>query len=67
LAVAREAGDRRGEGIWLLNLGLALDEQGDRAGAITQVTAARDALEAARSPEAAQAMETLERWAEEET
>jgi tetratricopeptide (TPR) repeat protein len=65
IQVACEAGDRRGEGIWLLNLGLALFEQGDREGAVAQVTAARNALEAAGSPEAAQAMETLEEWAEE--
>jgi len=65
IRVACEAGDRRGEGIWLLNLGLALFEQGDREEAVAQVTAARSALEAAGSPEAAQAMETLEEWAEE--
>jgi tetratricopeptide (TPR) repeat protein len=65
LVVAREIGDRRGEGIWLLDLGLALSEQGDREGAIAQVKAARDVLEAAGSPEAAQAADMLEQWAKE--
>lgn len=64
LATARETGHRRGEGIWLLNLSLTLYEQGRREEAIAQATAARDVLEAACSPEAAQATAMLERWTE---
>jgi hypothetical protein len=62
LSLARSIEDKRGEGIWLLNLGLALDEQGRRDTAIAQVQAAEQVLREVGHPAAGQAGEWLARW-----
>jgi hypothetical protein len=62
LGLARQARDRPGEGIWLLDLALALDEKGQRADAIQRMQAAEGVLSQAGHPAAAQAREWLERW-----
>ena len=62
IEIARELEDRNGEGIWLLNKSLVLDQQGRRAEAIACATAARDALRQVGSTEVEAAEALLERW-----
>jgi tetratricopeptide (TPR) repeat protein len=62
LQIARELSDQSSEGIWLLNKSLVLDQQGNRAEALSCAQAARDALHQAGSPECASVDALLERW-----
>jgi tetratricopeptide (TPR) repeat protein len=62
LALARQARDRPSEGIWLLDLALALDEQGDRPGAVQRMQAAEAVLSQAGHSAAIKAREWLAQW-----
>jgi tetratricopeptide (TPR) repeat protein len=62
LALARQARDRPGEGVWLLDMALVLDEQGQRAEAVQRMQAAEGVLSQAGHSAAAKAREWLERW-----
>jgi len=62
LAIAREIGDRRGEGNALWNSALALDKLGDRAQAITRAEAALRIREAIEDPNAAKVRARLAEW-----
>ena len=62
LVIAREMGDRQGEGNALFNTGLALDTLDDRAKAIAYVEAALELFEQIESPFAERARAALERW-----
>ena len=62
LAVARELGDRRGEGNALWNMSLALDKLGQRAGAIARAEAALKILQKIEDPHVAKVQEQLEAW-----
>jgi tetratricopeptide (TPR) repeat protein len=62
LQLARELADRAGEGIWLLNKCLVLDEQGQREAAVSCAKEALDALRQAGSPDAETAETLLEQW-----
>jgi tetratricopeptide (TPR) repeat protein len=62
LRLARELEDLDGEGIWLLNKCLVLDQAGRQREAIACAEAARDALRQAGSAELKQAEQLLERW-----
>lgn len=53
LAIDREIGDRRGEGIALWNMSLALDELGERAQAIQYAEQALTIYEQIEDPRAA--------------
>jgi tetratricopeptide (TPR) repeat protein len=62
LQIARELEDRGGEGIWLLNKSLVLNQEGRRSEAIACAEAARDALREAGSAEVKEVEALLERW-----
>ena len=62
LVIAREVGDRSGEGNAVLNTSLALYELGDRAKAIAHVEAALKIFEQIESPHAERARDALARW-----
>lgn len=62
LNIAREIGDRRGEGNALYNTGLALDELGDRAKAIAHAEAALEIYERIESPAVEGLCAALARW-----
>jgi tetratricopeptide (TPR) repeat protein len=62
LTIAREIGDRLGVGIALSNIGLALDELGDRARAIAHVEAALEIYEQIESPYIEETRALLARW-----
>lgn len=62
LQIARELADLGGEGIWLVNKCLVLDQQGRRSEAIACARDARDVLRRAGSAEVADVEALLERW-----
>ncbi len=62
LIIARDIGDRRGEGNALFNTGLVLDKLGDRAKAIAHVEAALEIFEQIESPYAEEARARLAEW-----
>jgi tetratricopeptide (TPR) repeat protein len=62
LVIAREIGDRRGEGYALWNTSLALDELGDRAQAIACAEEAFKIYEQIEDPNATRVREQLEAW-----
>ncbi|MDT5296717.1 MAG: hypothetical protein QOJ76_3597 [Acidobacteriota bacterium] len=62
LAIAREIGDRGGEGNALFNTSLVLDTLGDRAKAIAHAGAALEIYEQIESPTAARVQAKLAKW-----
>ena len=62
LTIAREIGDRRGEGIALWNMALALEELGDRAQAIACAEASLKIREEIEDPFAPQVRAKLAAW-----
>ena len=66
LGIAREIGDRRGEGTTLWNTSLALYRLGERAQAIANARAALPILEQIESPDAAKVRRQLAEWQAEE-
>jgi len=62
LSIAREIGDRRGEGITLWNMSLALDQLGQRAQAIECARAAINILEDIEDPNAEMVKRKLQEW-----
>ena len=65
LTIARETGDRRGEGNSLWNMSLALDELGERAKAIEHARGALAIREQIEDPNAGKVRRKLEEWGEE--
>ena len=61
MEIAREIGDRRGEGIGLYNLGDELTKVGERSQAITRLQEALTILEEIESPHVDQARAALAR------
>ena len=64
LAIVREIGDRRGEGISLWNMSLALDHLGERAHAIHHAEQALTIYEQIEDPNAAKVRAQLAAWRE---
>ena len=64
LAIAREIGDRRGEGNALWNMSLALDQLGERAQAIQHAEQALIIREQIEDPNAAKVRAKLATWRE---
>ena len=62
LAIAREIGDRRGEGNGLWDSALAFDKLGDRAQAIARAEAALRIFEAIEDPRTAKVRAQLAQW-----
>jgi tetratricopeptide (TPR) repeat protein len=62
LTIAREIGDRRGEGSALWNIGLRVDNLGDRARATALAEAALTISEAIESPHAEKVRKQLAEW-----
>ena len=62
LAVAREIGDRRGEGNSLWNMSLTFDLLGERAEAIVHAKAALTIREKIEDPNAEKTRRQLEQW-----
>jgi hypothetical protein len=62
LGIARDIGDRRGEGSDLWNMALALDELGQRAPAIECAEAALQIFEQIESPYAGRVRDKLAAW-----
>ena len=64
LAIAREIGDRRGEGTVLWNMSLVLDQLGERAQAIQHAEQALIIREQIEDPNAAKVRAQLAAWRE---
>ena len=64
VAIAREIGDRRGEGNALWNMSLVLNQLGDRAQAIQHAEQALSIFEQIEDPYAANVREALAAWRE---
>ncbi len=62
LAIAREIGDRRGEGNALFNMSLSLDQLGERAQAVAGAEAALQIYEQIESPHAKKVRAQLAQW-----
>jgi hypothetical protein len=62
LDIARELQDWGGVGIWLLNMSLALDELGDRAGALERAHDALEVLEETESPDVEAVRALVQDW-----
>jgi tetratricopeptide (TPR) repeat protein len=62
LAIAREIGDRQGEGLILFNISIVLDEIGDRAQATDYAKSALKILEQIESPFANTVRRQLAEW-----
>jgi tetratricopeptide (TPR) repeat protein len=62
LGIAREIGDRRGEGSILWNLATDLNKLGERPQAISHAEAALKIFEAIEDPRAAQVRSKLAEW-----
>jgi hypothetical protein len=62
LVTVREIGDRRGEGIALWNMSLAVDKLGDRAQAITHAEAALRIFETIEDRNASKVPAALAQW-----
>lgn len=62
LAIAREIGDRRGEGISMFNSALLLNTLDDHAQAIARAEAALNIVDPIEDPNAAKVRAKLEEW-----
>jgi tetratricopeptide (TPR) repeat protein len=62
IVIARETGDRRGEGTLLFNSALALDKLGDRAQSIVRAEAALKIYVAVKDPFIPKVRALLEKW-----
>ncbi len=62
LVIAREIGDRFGEGAVLFNMALALNEIGDHTQAFAHARAALEIFEQIESPAAAKVRAQLAKW-----